>query len=607
FAFDPEPRWLSGGEAGVETMAGGGVDSARFTRFAQPAMYAAIEDAARLRDALGITLPDGVPEAFLDSVADPEADLVGRYAATHGPFTAIAAAAHLGMSEQRTQATLTRLATLGRVVAGEFTPGGTGEEWCESGVLDLLRRRSLAALRAQIQPVVPAALARFTARWQEIGGELKGPDGVAVVLEQLAGVAAPASAWESFILPARVRDFAPAMLDQVLAEGEIVWSGSRSFGEADGWIAFHATADSDATLQQDPEFEPTESQSALLGQLASGARFLRELEPATNLEDDLWELVWAGLITNDTFAPARALAAGQGSAHKPRPTARPRTSRVGRLRGRTLTSEARLAMLDSRSLSDERSEEAKRSADDVDAHLVSTRPAASLNELRGGPPLNERAGVPGLPGGRWSLLPEPAMDPTALAIARVEYLLDRYGVLTKGTAEAEDFPGGFGAAYRVLARMEERGLVRRGMFVQDAGPAQFAVAGAVDELRTSPRETHTIAIAATDPANPYGAALPWPATEGTHRPGRKAGAVVVLDDGEPALYLERGGKTALSFGEIGDPDAVATALVESLRRARIPRLSIELLDGAPILGTPLASALLKAGFYSSPKALRFRS
>ena len=545
-------------------------------------VYAAIEDSARLRDALGVTLPTGIPQAFLIPVEDPAADLVGRFAATHGPFVTAAAAQRLGMSVPRTERALQRLERLGRVVAGEFTPGGSARQWCDSRVLETLRRRSLAALRAQIRPVPPAVLARFTARWQEVGGSLTGPDGVAVVLEQLAGVAAPASAWESFILPARVRDFAPGMLDQVLAEGEIVWSGARSLGEADGWIAFHSALDTAATLLRDQDFVPTEPQRVILEQLAAGARFSREIEASepTRLQDDLWDLVWAGLITNDTFGPVRALAAGQSSAHKPRPTARPRTSRVGRLRGRTLSSEARIIV-------------------DRMNRQIEPDPGRSWG--------SEARGTSALPGGRWSLLPDSPMDSTALALARVEYLLDRYGVVTKGIAEVEQFPGGFGAAYRVLGRMEERGLVRRGMFIEGAGASQFALPGAVDELRAPAQAGAVVVLAATDPANPYGAALPWPATSGTHRPGRKAGAVVVHQDGDPVLYLERGGKTALTFAEIRDADAVARALVVALRRARIPRLSIEQLDGASILGTPLARALLDAGFYSSPKALRFRA
>ncbi len=216
-------------------------------------------------------------------------------------------------------------------------------------------------------------------------------------------------------------------------------------------------------------------------------------------------------------------------------------------------------------------------------------------------------GARDLPGGRWSLLPDVPIEPTARAIAGVEYLLDRYGVVTKGTVDAEGFPGGFAAAYRVLARMEERGLVRRGVFVEGVGASQFAVPGAVDELRESAARHRTLALAATDPANPYGAALPWPRTTGGHRPGRKAGAVVVLHGGVPMLYLERGGKTALTFGEIHEPDAVARALADALRVARVPRLSIERLDGVTILGTTLADSLLTAGFYSSPKAIRFRS
>lgn len=513
--------------------------------------FAAAEDAARLRDGLGVPPPSGLPAAFLEPVADPLGDLVGRHAATHGPFTAADVAERLGLPVVVVTQTLERLCSTRRVVSGEFTTAGDTRQWCDAQILRRLRQRSLAGLRAQIEPVPANSLGRFLPAWQQVGARLRGVDGVAEVLEQLTGVPAPASAWESLILPARVADYSPAMLDELLAAGEFLMAGRGQLSSHDGWVSFHVAADASLTLVR-ASFEPTPRQQELLTRLGGGGLFIRDLITSSGLTptEDLWSLLWSGYITNDTFAPIRSLL-GSASTHR-RPTRpRARSSRLARLR-----------------------------------------------------PSN-----PVLPGGRWSLLPTPEGDVTAAAHARAEYLLDRYGIVTRGSVQAEDVPGGFGAAYKVLALMEERGLCRRGYFVAGLGAAQFGLPATIDRLRTCAEDqtASALTLAATDPANPYGAALDWPSGTG-HRPGRKAGSLVVLVDGDPVLYLERGGKTVLQF----DPEptrlaAAATSLVETLRRAQVPKLAVETVNGQPIFGTPLAEALLAAGFYASPKAIRFRS
>jgi ATP-dependent Lhr-like helicase len=592
-------------------------------------VHAAIEDASRLRDALGVPLPIGVPLAFIEPVTDPLGDLVGRYARTHGPFTAAEAAGRLGLGTAVVLSVLRRLGNEGRVVEGEFRPTETSDtgdaarpapsEWCDAEVLRKIRRRSLAALRAEVEPVDPATYGRFLPKWQYVGENLRGIDGVATVIDQLSGVPVPASAWESFVLPARVRDYQPAMLDELMSTGEVLWAGAGALAGNDGWVSLHLAENAPLTLTPQTAFEPGSLHEELLEVLGTGGGyFFRQLTeplragdgPARNdpeVLDALWELVWAGRIGNDTFAPVRGLLGGGRTAHKQRSAApRARAARIGRMRGMR----------------------------GPGMHHAGLAPDAAGAGLRPGA---AALATPSLPAaaGRWSLLPAPEADPTLRAHATAEYLLDRYGVLTRGSVMAEDVPGGFGLLYKVLSRLEESGRTRRGYFIEHLGAAQFSVPATVDRLRGHTRDTDldavhadsaagpgaparvpaALALAATDPANPYGAALPWPALEAApdspaatgHRPGRKAGAVVVLVDGALCLYVERGGKTVLAFtDDAGALTAAARALVSALRTARVDKMSMERANGMPVLDSTLGSALLEAGFYSSPSGIRFR-
>ena len=577
--------------------------------------YAAIEDAARLRDALGVPLPMGVPLAFIEPVADPLGDLIGRFARTHGPFTAAEAAARLGLGVAVVTTTLQRLAGEGRVVEGEFRPAETqildaaagvdqtpgavitvpgtpaGTEWCDVEVLRRLRRRSLAALRSEVEPVDPATYARFLPVWQNVGSSLRGLDGVATVIDQLSGVPIPASAWEPLILGSRVRNYVPSMLDELTATGEVLWSGTGSLPGNDGWIALHLAENAPLTLNPSPDFIPSDLQQQLLDLLSGGgAYFFRQLSDAlaakgvessdANVISSLWDLVWAGRISNDTFTPVRSLLSGGKTAHKQREaTPRARTARLGRL-GR-----APGASLTGSSM-----------------RLAAGNQAAAL---RNAPPLVA---------GRWSMLPAVEQDTTIHTHATAELLLDRYGVVTRGSVASEGTPGGFALLYRVLARLEEMGRCRRGYFIEQLGAAQFAVPATVDRLRSFSEDSQlrkpepsAVALAATDPANPFGAALPWPTLDGGHRPGRKAGALVVLVDGDLTLYAERGGKTLLTFTE--DPAALelsAAALVDIIRRGAAEKMAIEKVNGQDVLDTEAARALTQAGFYTTPKGLRYR-
>ncbi|WP_067507582.1 ATP-dependent helicase [Actinoplanes sp. TFC3] len=547
-------------------------------RVAGEERWIGVEDAGRYRDALGVALPVGIPEAYLEPVPDPLGDLVARFARTHGPFAAATAAARFGLGVFVVEQALKRLSATGRVVSGEFSPGGAGSEWCDAEVLRLLRRRSLAALRREIEPVAPRVLAAFLPRWHQIGGNARGVDALASSIEQLQGVAAPASAWERLLLPARVADYAPPQLDELCASGEVLWAGSGSIAGGDGWVTL-AYADSAPLLLPPPDDTSlTPLHESILEVLGDGqALFFRNLSDRVGSTDDadlsaaVWDLVWAGYLTNDTFAPLRALLGGSG------------------------------------------------------AHRAKAAPARARYRRPGRPNMPSRTG-PLQMAGRWSRLPGRDLDPTRRATALADLLLERHGVITRGAVMAEGVTGGFAAVYPVLSALEERGAARRGYFVEGLGAAQFAVPGAVDRLRalSEPAElakrTGVVAtvLAATDPANPYGAALPWPdrvvdsgngeTTPATgHRAGRKAGALVVLVGGDLILYVERGGRTLLSFTDDNEAlVAAGQALAASVKSGSLGPMSVERADGESVHASPLRDALTAAGFRATPRGLRLR-
>jgi ATP-dependent Lhr-like helicase len=557
-------------------------------RIAGEARWAVVEDVARLRDGLGVPVPPGTPDAFTEPSADPLGDLVGRYARTHGPFTAAEVAARLGLGVAVAHQTLVRLAAQGRVLDGEFRPAGAGTEWCDAEVLRKLRRRSLARLRHEVEPVEQPVLGRFLPAWQGVstssttggssiagGRALRGPGGVLAVVEQLAGCAVPASALESLVLPCRVVDYQPAYLDELTATGEVLWAGHGGLSGADGWVSLHLADSAPLTLPEPGDLEISPDHQAVLDALdGGGAFFFRQLGQQLSSTDDsalaalIWDLVWAGHLGNDTLAPLRGLTRSGRTSHRVRAT--PPRARVASARVRS--------------------------------------------------PMPTRGG-PADMAGRWFRLPEIETDPTRRAHAAAEGLLDRHGVVTRGAVVSERTPGGFAAAYRVLATFEESGRCRRGYFVDGLGAAQFGTAGAIDRLRSHvraspPDKPEAVTLAATDPANPYGAALPWPASTGSatgataHRPGRKAGALVVLVEGEVALYVERGGRTLLTFVDDEDVTAVAIdALGTAVRRGALGRLTVEKADGAHILGQdsePIRRAMEAAGFVATSKGLRLR-
>ncbi|MFI5956957.1 ATP-dependent helicase [Cryptosporangium sp. NPDC051539] len=611
-------------------------------RIAGEERWLAIEDAGRVRDALGVALPVGVPEAFTEPVRDPLGDLVSRYARTHGPFRAAECAERFGLGVAVVHGALQRLSASRRVTSGEFRPDGAGTEWCDAEVLRTLRRRSLAALRKEVEPVGAEAYATFLARWQQVsaareaprgkrpaGPRLAAADAVLRAVEQLQGLAVPASALEQLVLASRVPGYSPALLDELCAAGEVVWSGAGSLPGNDGWVTL-AYADAAPLLLPPPaEYSATPLHESVLKALDGGrALFFRNLSDAVGaaagttddaeLAGAVWDLVWAGLVTNDTLAPLRALQTGGKTRHPVRraaPASRLRRPGRGGLSGLT----------------------------------GGVRPARPTMPSRTGPPSMA---------GRWSLVGERELDPTRRTHAAAEVMLDRYGVVVRGTVGPERLPGGFGGLYRVLGAAEDTGRVRRGYFVEGLGGAQFAEPGAVERLRAvaaeldaDERAPQAVVLAATDPANPYGAALGWPgrgaaADDGTdldaptgaapgvpagtttgsavagraadglaakgrgrgHQAGRKAGAVVVLVDGALVLYVERGGKTLLSYHD--DPAVLAlaaSALGDAVRAGWLGSMAVERADGTHVGGSPLAEALEAAGFRPTPRGLRLRA
>jgi ATP-dependent helicase Lhr and Lhr-like helicase len=536
--------------------------------------WAVVEDAARLRDGLGIAVPGWVPDALLAPPSDPVADLLLRYARGHAVFDADEVAAWLGISATAARERLAQLAAAGRLAEGDLRPAGwrsptsrtpaSSESigYCDIEVLRLLRRRSLAALRQQVEPVSAAGFARFLLSWQNVGNH-RGVDGVLEVATQLAGVRVPASALETLILPSRVVDYSPAMLDELTASGELFWQGHGCIGATDGWISLHPAETAASTLAE-PDAPRSEAATAVLAAMGDGGHFFAAIAQAAGLPEGqlapaLWELVWCGQLTNDTFAGLR-VRLGQGrAAHRVRTTAR---------RGRH-------------------------------------RPTLSGAPVR-------RISPPEM-AGRWSALPKSEPDFTTRLLARSELLLARYGILTRGSIAAEEVDGGFAGIYPVLAAAEDAGRIRRGYFIEGLGAAQFGGAGAVDRLRDQSRimtvgaASSTVVLAATDPANPYGAALPWPTRPGGHQPGRKAGAVVVLVSGQLALYLERGGHSLLSWSQDLSLLTTAAQALAQTTKAQFPgTMTLTKLNDETALGSAqlLTTALLEAGFTLTPKGLR---
>jgi ATP-dependent Lhr-like helicase len=521
-------------------------------RLAGAERWIAAEDAGRYRDALGATPPPGLPAAFLEPVEGALEGLLRRWARTHAPFVAAEVAARWGLPTAAVEGTLGRLVARGDLVAGTFRRGGgEGREYGHPEVLRTLRRRSLAALRREAEPVAPVTLARFLPAWHGVEAPAGGgapparpaaSDRLLECVTALQGLPLPASVLERDVLRARVPGYRPALLDELVAMGEVVWVGRGPLGPGDGRVALYLRAEAARLVPEPQEPAPGELQARIRDHLARrGASFFPDLyvaagggDPEAVLEA-LWDLVWAGEVTNDTFAPLRLVGAPSRRAVPPRR------------------------------------------------------------------PLPQR--VPPRAVGRWSLvrdLLEPRATPTERLYAQAGVLLQRHGVLVREAVVAEGWSGGFAALYPVLRAMEEAGRARRGYFVAGLGGAQFALPGAVDRLRSC-REAdgRVLALAATDPANPYGATLPWPEHGAGARPARAAGAYLVVESGEPRLYLERGGRSLWTWGEVRVEHLRALVAVAGAGA----RLEVQRVDGVAVRASPLAPVLAESGFGHSPRGM----
>ena len=533
--------------------------------------YVPVEYAARYRDALGVPLPVGLPESLLAPSRDAALDLARRYARTHGPFTTAEFAARYTLGRSTADALLTTLAASGRLLEGEFRPGGSGREWCDAEVLQTIRRRSLARLRKEVEPVEPPVLARLVTTWQGLVRPRRGLDALLDTIENLQGAPLPASLFESEILSSRIDGYSPGDLDALAAAGEVVWRGIEPVGDRDGRIAIYLTDHLARLWRPAPITDLSAREEAILTQLGrQGASFFSAIHEAAGggfpgeSVDALWDLVWKGLITNDTFHALRAFTRA--------PSKRPRKQK----------------------------------------HRQAFR------SRRVAPPSAE---------GRWSLLaervPVPPTD-TQWSTAMAQQLLTRYGVVTREVAAAEGITGGFGAVYDVLKALEDAGRVRRGYFV-GVGATQFALPPALELLRTLrelPEDPETLVLAATDPANPYGTTLKWPTpsrTEATatdaqsgRTPTRSVGALVILVNGALAAYVARGARQMTVYLPDDEPArsitgrALARALSARARDEHREPILISEINGQPPTEHPLAPYLIEAGFYPSAMGFQMR-
>jgi ATP-dependent Lhr-like helicase len=531
--------------------------------------WVAAEDAGLYRDALGVVPPSGLPEVFLADVPDAMVRLVRRWARTHGPFEGTQLRERYGVD---LTPVLEGLERGGELIRGELRPGGTRREWCDPEVLRRLRRASLAVLRKEIEPADQRALAAFLPSWQ--GVDRHPPSGAGVdrlrdVLVPLQGLALPVDVWERDVLPRRTGAYSPAWMDQLCASGEVVWVGAGALGRRSGRVALYFRED--AALLGPPRTDgdaPAErAHEAIRARLTQGACFFTDLLaevkglPTEELVEGLWDLVWAGEITNDAWAPLRS----------PKTTA----ATAGHLSRKLATGGASGARAERR-----RTFSARR---------------------RGAQPAVQ---------GRWSLtapLFAGMDDPTVRRRTQAELLLERYGIVTREQVLAEGIAGGFSVLYDQYAALETIGVARRGYFVEGLGGAQFALPGAVERLRSQRDDDAVppIVLAATDPAQPYGAVLRWPKRDDARSPSRVAGAYVVLAGAEPALYVERGGKGLQVLVDADDPrlGPALEALADAVRRGRVARLGLERVDGDAVVGSPWEERLLELGFRAGPRRL----
>ena len=520
--------------------------------------YAAAEEAARYRDALGTPLPLGLPDALLVSREDPMRVLISRFARSHGPFTAADFARRYGLGSAVAQAELARAAADGRLLEGAFRPGGTQHEWCHPEVLEIIRRKSLAKLRREVEPVGAPALGRLLLSWHGVGKPREGLNALLDAVEALQGFPLPASVVESEILPARVRGYRPSHLDTLLAAGEISWAGLEPLGGRDGRIALYLT-DRASLLHRasDPELDDPRAEAILEFLAKNGASFFASIHDATgggfpgDTVDAIWDLVWRGLVTNDSFHALRGF----------------------------------------------------------------LRRGSSQRGRKGGA-FRSRRSAPAAAEGRWTLVPRETGSATERAHALAQQLLARYGVVSRESVANEPIAGGFSAVYPLFRKLEEAGKVRRGYFVAGLTAMQFAVPAAVDllrSLRETPQEPASVLLSSADPANPWGSTFRWPAAAGEGGgASRTAGTMVALVDGALVAHLSRGARQIVTFLPADDPERsragrqLARLLAREVQEGRRRAILIETIDGAPATGHSLAAHLTASGFVVTATGMHLR-
>ncbi|MFL5846171.1 MAG: DNA glycosylase AlkZ-like family protein, partial [Solirubrobacteraceae bacterium] len=516
--------------------------------------WIAADDAGLYRDALGVVPPGGLPDVFIENVDDALTKLVARYARTHGPFTTADIAARYGAGTGGFESALKQLENTGDLVRGELRPGGTEREWCDPEVLRRLRRASLAVLRKEIEASDQRDLAAFLPSWQGVDRHPAagaGIDRLREVLVPLQGLALPAEVWERDVLPRRTGAYSPTWLDQLCSSGEVVWVGAGAMGRNSGRVALYFRDDAEALgpppFKGDKPDMPEHDQ--LRERLARSpcffTDFLAELPLAPEqIQEALWDLVWAGEVTNDAFAPLRA-------------------PRLTLARAQRATTHQRAGR-----------------------RFGSRRSTGAQAQVQG----------------RWSLTTtifRQVAAPDQVRRTQAELLLERYGIVTREHVLAESIPGGFSMLYDSFNALETLGVCRRGYFVEGLGGAQFALPGAVERLRAqkSSEEAPPLVLAATDPAQPYGASLPWP----KKGPQRAAGALVVLHGAEPAVFVERGGKGLQILSDT--PRPALQALADFVLNDRKRKLSLERVDGEAVVGSEWEALLIELGFRAGPRKL----
>ena len=551
-------------------------------RLAGETRFVPVEYAARYRDAFGVPLPPGLADAFLQTTKDPMTEIARRYARTHGPFTVIDVAKRYGLESPEIEPVLHVLHAQGKLLEGEFLPKGSHREWCDPDILQQICRKSLANLRREIEPVEQQTLGRLLTRWQGVRVPRKGLDALLDAIEILQGASLLASDLEREILPARVADYQPGDLDRLMSAGEVVWTGVEPVGDRDGRIALYLTEALPLLVSRDVVASASEPLSERATEIAAflaanGASFFSEVRAACGggfpgeILDALWELAWRGQVTNDTFQTVRT---------RLFPPSRKNERRDG--------------------------------------------PAGSPEFLRR---IRGRTSEGGISGGRWSLLwgrRSTTITPTEWSANVAQQLLTRYGIVTREVALTEGIPGGYNTIYPALRKMEESGFIRRGMFIAGLGAAQFAMPAAVDllrSLRTSSADAETVALAATDPANPYGAILPWTLeTENAESPtphamARVGGASVILVNGALVAFLRRKNPSIKVLLPDSEPERsqVATKLARQLADLAVQRqrgsrsgLLISKINDEPAKDHFLGRFLEEAGFSDTATGYHMR-